>query len=148
MALVWARMRAATTMALVLSAAAVLGSCGDAGTGLGAGESCVRTAQCGDGLACVAGVCSRDVGALAEAGMVPDAGGDGAVVDMDGGDLDAGPGVDSGPPPTDSGPPPADSGPPDSGPPDSGPPDSGPPDSGPPDSGSTDPDAGTDDAGT
>jgi hypothetical protein len=116
---------------------ALLG-CGDTASGLGAGETCIRTAQCDDGLACVAGRCSSDLTGLE--------GGGGTVPS-----LDAGQPVDAGPPP--DGAPPIDSGPPpvtDAGPP---PPDSGPPpmmDSGPPpmtDSGPEMTDAGTDDAG-
>lgn len=35
------------------------------------GAACVRLAQCASGLACVNGMCSSDLTALAEAGMVP-----------------------------------------------------------------------------
>lgn len=35
------------------------------------GAACVRLAQCAPGLACVDGMCSTDLTALAEAGVVP-----------------------------------------------------------------------------
>ena len=119
---------------LAIAFIALFAAC-DGSSGAAAGESCFRTAQCEDGLACVAGRCSTDVTGLG-GGMVPslDAGqvivpGD-AGPRPDGGPLpDAGPTPDTGTPPADSGPPPpVDSGPPppvDSGPPppvDSGPP--------------------------
>lgn len=120
-------------------------ACSGSDSNLGAGEACVRTSQCGDGLACVAGRCASDVGELGENGTVPDAGADvdGEVVVPDGGELDAGAPmdagrVDSGPVEMDAGPPDTDAGPPDT---DAGPPemDAGPPET---DAGA-DPDAGS-----
>jgi hypothetical protein len=112
-------------------------ACGETNTTrLGPGAACLRTAQCDTtmGLACVAGVCTTDLGALAEAGTVPMLGMDSGMVAMDGGMMgtdggmmmgtDGGMmmGTDGGPPPMmDGGPPPMmDGGPPpvmDSGPP-------------------------------
>ncbi|RLB53208.1 MAG: hypothetical protein DRJ42_12600 [Deltaproteobacteria bacterium] len=113
----------------------------------GAGEACVRTAQCDRtlGLACVGGFCSTDLGPLGEAGVLPaiDAGPVmDAIVPADTGvpPVDSGtPPADSGTPPVDSGTPPADSGTP---PADSGTPpaDSGTP---PADSGTPPMDSGT-----
>jgi hypothetical protein len=64
--------------------------CGSPSTGLVAGEECLRTAQCGPGLACVLGQCSTDLTMLEMNGMIPDAGValDGDVV-VDAGELDA-----------------------------------------------------------
>src|SRR5689334_1658006 len=109
-------------LAVPLGALLVVGC--SSGTSLrGPGESCLRSAECDPGLACVANRCGTDLGGLAEAGMVPpmmDAGGDAstdaAMMMM----IDAGPAVDAGPMP-DAGPPPMmDAGPPpmmDAGPP-------------------------------
>lgn len=121
--------------------ALALAGCGSAGSDLATGEACVRTSQCGAGLACVANVCSTDLGPLGENGMVPDAGAppvDAAAVDggLDAGaGIDAGPGVDAGG--LDAG---TDAGQPDAGQPDAGQPDAGQPDAGQPDAGQ--PDAG------
>jgi len=125
-----------TALAALLCTLTVLSwGCSGPASDRAAGESCFRTSECADGLACVSGQCTTDLGLLLEAGMpallpdsaMPDAG---PVVVRDAGGMDAGPPRDSGPPPPrDSGPPPPrDSGPPppmDSGPPppaDSGPP--------------------------
>jgi hypothetical protein len=124
---------------LVTVGVALLAGCSEAPTRLAEGGACIRTSQCGPGLACVARRCSSDLGPLAEAGMVPvlDAGPmdaeplDGDAVDapppdVDAGVVDAGPrdagrdaGMDAGPPELDAGPPELDAGPPelDAGPP-------------------------------
>jgi hypothetical protein len=115
-----------------------LAACGEVPTDLGPGEACLRTEQCGPGLACSAGMCTTDLTLLGMNAMVPDAGPamDGAVgVDAavpDGGmvGVDAGPRRDAGPAGMDAGPPGMDAGPPgmDAGPPgmDAGAPDAGP----------------------
>jgi len=69
--------------------------CAEAGANGPEGAACIRLAQCAPGLACVEGMCSTDLGPLAEAGLVPvldagvmlDAGAlpDVAVVDLDSG---------------------------------------------------------------
>jgi len=106
--------RSALCFVSLITALAALG-CSDAGSDLGAGETCVRTAQCANGLACVEGRCTTDVGGIG--GTVPDAGAamDGAVMRLDGavdGAMpDAGPGVDSGPVDMDAGSPDPDAGP-------------------------------------
>lgn len=100
--------RSALLFVSLITALGALG-CSDAGSDLGPGETCARTAQCGDGLACVEGRCSGDLGGIG--GMVPDAGAamDGAVMVVDGavdGAMpDAGAAMDSGPVAMDAGPP-------------------------------------------
>ncbi|MCB9600558.1 MAG: hypothetical protein H6721_16705 [Sandaracinus sp.] len=99
---------------LTLSLLLAIG-CGGTALNKGEGEACVRSVECGPGLACVMAVCSSDPTGLG--GTVPsqDAG-----APPDAGDLDAGEPMDSGPPP-DAGPPPPDAGPPsDAGPPPDG----------------------------
>jgi len=103
--------------ALVLGGSALLNAgCVGVPTGLGAGEPCVRSAQCQPSLVCSMGMCTADLTGL---GMPPVRPMDGGPVDaqvdpdaeVDGGiDMDAGPEVDSGPeidafvPEVDSGP--------------------------------------------
>ena len=108
--------RSALCFVSLITALAALG-CSDAGSDLGAGETCIRTAQCANGLACVEGRCSTDVGELGERGTVPDAGTavDGAMMVVDGGGVDAGMAFDAGGV-VDSGPVEMDAGPPDAGP--------------------------------
>ncbi len=92
-------------------------ACGDASARGGPGESCLRTSQCDivQGLACIAGMCTTDLGALAEAGMVPPMMDGGAPVDApmaDAPGVDGGPmGMDGGPMGTDGGPMGTDGGP-------------------------------------
>lgn len=97
----------------LLALALLAGSCGEADANLGMGEPCVRTIQCGDGLACVGGVCTNDVSAIGDPGAMPGTDGGSPPEDDAGPATDAGPGIDSGPLP-DSGPPP-DAGPEDAG---------------------------------
>ncbi|MDQ3036374.1 MAG: hypothetical protein M3Y87_28510 [Myxococcota bacterium] len=135
---------------VVLGLGAIAG-CGGTPSNLGAGEACVRSAQCAPGLACNMGMCTNDLSGFGT-GVVPS--GDAGVVEVDaaaddGGvvEIDAGPPVDTdaGTTPVDAGPPEMDAGPPemDAGPPetDAGPPetDAGPPET---DAGPTDLDAG------
>lgn len=100
--------------------------CGDDGSGAGPGESCFRTAQCADGLACVAGQCSSDVTGIGEGGVVPPFDAGPMLMPRDAGPRpDGGPIPDSGPPPmidagTDAGTTEMDAGPPDAGPMDAG----------------------------
>jgi hypothetical protein len=87
---------------------------------LGPGEACLRTVQCGPGLACSAGLCTTDLSLLGMNAMVPDSG-PGMV------GMDAGPRPDAGMVRVDAGEP--DAGRPDAGPPAE--PDAGGPDAGP-----------------
>jgi hypothetical protein len=102
---------------------------------LGPGEACLRTVQCGPGLACSAGLCTTDLSLLGMNAMVPDSGpAEDAGMGVDAGDVDAGMvGMDAGPRP-DAGMVRVDAGEPDAGRPDAGPPaepDAGGPDAGP-----------------
>ncbi|MBO6937923.1 MAG: hypothetical protein JJ863_23340 [Deltaproteobacteria bacterium] len=74
-------------------------ACGGGETGLGPGETCVRSFECAPGLACVLGTCSSDPTMIG--GTVPDGGIDvdlGPQPDM-GEPPDMGPQPDLGPPP-------------------------------------------------
>lgn len=128
-------------------------ACGDAGSDLQAGDRCARSVQCADGLACVMGLCSSDIGALADAaspipipeqdaGLVDGATSDGQAPSDTGVPVDSGVmSIDSGPAPADAGPAPVDAGP---APDDSGPQDGG---GGAADAGPTPADAGPLDSG-
>ncbi len=76
-------MRAIVRLALLV---ALAGACSNAPSNGQEGAPCVRLAQCASGLACVEGMCTTDLTALAEAGLVPvlDAGApmDGATADV------------------------------------------------------------------
>lgn len=50
---------------------ASIGGCANAEMNAQEGEACIRLSQCAPGLACVQGMCTTDLAALAEAGMVP-----------------------------------------------------------------------------
>ncbi|MCA9581172.1 MAG: hypothetical protein KC416_05215 [Myxococcales bacterium] len=76
-----------------------LWGCSSSGGDLGPGEPCTRTFECADGLACVAGTCSADLGPLKD-GAAPvsaDGGGpgDGATAKDSGPKMDGSPGPDA-----------------------------------------------------
>jgi hypothetical protein len=75
------------TQRLALAALWLIGACSLEQAG--AGDSCHRSTQCAAGLACVRGVCSRDLGPIADESTVPDLGGADASAADSGGDASA-----------------------------------------------------------
>src|SRR5688500_9193380 len=92
-----ARAFAATFGLAIAGSTGLLGGCGGVPTGRGAGEPCVRSAQCEPRLVCSMGMCTADLTGLG--GMPPvrpmDAGPVDAQVDPDAG-VDAGVEIDAG----------------------------------------------------